>query len=42
MVENPDIQLRINFEVSKINEYLDFLPLINEYDKKRLERYGIG
>ncbi len=35
-------RLRINFEVKNINEYLDFLPLINEYDKKRLERYGIG
>jgi len=37
-----DEPLRINFEVRNINEYLDFLPIINEYDKKRLERYGIG
>ena len=36
-----DDQLRINFEVKNIMEYLDFLPLINEYDKKRYERYGI-
>lgn len=37
-----DDQLRVNFEVRNMNEYLDFLPLINEYDNKRLERYGIG
>ena len=37
-----DEPLRINFVVRNINEYLDFLPIINEYDKKRLERYGIG
>ena len=39
---SDDDRLRINFEVNNTNEYLDFLPLINEYDKKRLERYGIG
>lgn len=37
-----DESLRINFEVRNMNEYMDFLPLINEYDKKRMERYGIG
>ncbi len=42
LLYSQDDQLRINFEVNKTNEYLDFLPLINEYDKKRLERYGIG
>lgn len=37
-----DDKLRVNFEVRNINEYLDFLPLIKEYDRKRLGRYGVG
>lgn len=37
-----DGPLRVNFEVKNMNEYLDFLPILNEYDEKRLERYEIG
>ncbi|MEG3225543.1 MAG: hypothetical protein BME94_08585 [Methanobacteriales archaeon Met13] len=37
-----DENLRIKFESQKMDEYLDFLPLLEEYDKKRLERYGLG
>lgn len=39
---SKDDRLRINFEVKNMNEYLDFLPIIKAYDKKRSERYGIG
>lgn len=39
---SKDDKLRVDFEVRKTDEYLDFLPLMREYDKKRLERYGIG
>lgn len=37
-----DDRKRIDFEARKTDEYFDFLPIVNEYDKRRLERYGIG
>lgn len=37
-----DDRKRIDFETRKTLEYFDFLPIIKEYDKRRLERYGIG
>ncbi|NYB52390.1 MAG: nucleotidyltransferase domain-containing protein [Methanobacteriaceae archaeon] len=36
-----DDKCRINFETRKMDEYLDFKPVMEKYDKKRLERYGI-
>lgn len=39
---SKDERRRIDFEVRKMDEYFDFRPLIEKYDKKRLERYGIG
>lgn len=38
---SKDDKRRVEFEVKNIDEYLDFLPLMKEYDEKRLERYGI-
>lgn len=38
---SKDEKIRIEFETTNIDKYFDFLPSMEEYNKKRLERYGI-
>ncbi len=34
-------KLRIGFETSLMSQYLDFSHLMQEFDQRRLERYGV-
>lgn len=37
-----DVKATLNFETFLMGEYLDFAHLMREFDRRRLERYGIA
>jgi len=41
LIFSKDDKLRINFETRMMPDILNFNELMKEFDKKRLERYGI-